>query len=86
MPATRTNRRNVIEGRREVDGFTIRFTAIFIAASDLWDVKVVDHSGEQTRDFASGADPMDVWGVTAELIEAAVAACHARAKDMAGVD
>lgn len=73
-------KRNIIEGRREIDGFTIKFTGVALSVPDLFQLKVVDHFGEQTSEIVVAHE---LYGAIGEMAERAAEASRERAKEMA---
>jgi hypothetical protein len=81
MPSPHANK---IMGERLVDGLRIKFTATL--DHDVWTVDVLDHHGGFTRDFSNNLDPVNVWGVIAELLDEAEHASRAALREMAEVE
>lgn len=86
MPAPRSiSFPNKITGTREIDGMRIKFEADFDARVETWLIRVTDHVGDQTRDFADTEDPMNLWGVIDELVAAAIETSRKAMAEIAGV-
>ncbi len=72
-----------IMGERLISGMRIKFTATRDPVSQVWTVDILDHHGEFSRDFANSTDPMNVWGVIVEMLDAAERSSRAALKEMA---
>ena len=70
---------------REIGSFRLKADATRDPTSGLWECRAMDQLGDLTCDCASSSDPMEVWGVLAELLDAAEKASRTALRELAGV-